>query len=101
MGMRSDLHEKLVNCLGNNRVYFQPPETLKLVYPCIIYTWDGENPKYADDCKYNIKKKYTVTIIERNPDSKIPDYISAIPYSSLSRRFTSDNLYHTVYSIIF
>ena len=38
MDRRLQLHEELCSVLGSRNVYFQPPETIKLTYPCIIYS---------------------------------------------------------------
>ena len=37
MASRLNLHNSLIEALGTKSVYFQPPESVKLVYPCIIY----------------------------------------------------------------
>ena len=37
MSKRVDLGNKLKEILGSNNVYFQPPDNLKMVYPCIRY----------------------------------------------------------------
>ena len=31
-------HNKLRNTLGSNNVYFQPPESVKLKYPAVVYS---------------------------------------------------------------
>ena len=37
MANRIDLYNLLVGILGTRNVYYQPPESLKLKYPCIVY----------------------------------------------------------------
>ena len=41
MENRLDLHEELCELLGSRHVYFQPPESIKLIYPCIVYSMSG------------------------------------------------------------
>lgn len=101
MGTRLELHEIFVNILGSRYVYFQPPENLKIKYPCIIYKKSTPTIKFANNSSYINKKRYSVTIIDADPDSTIPDKVAALPYCTFDRHFTSDNLNHDVYNLYF
>jgi len=101
MARRLELHEILVSILGSRYVYFQPPSSIKLNYPCIIYSRDAKDEKFANDELYFGKMRYEVTIIDANPDSLIPDEIAQLPFTSFVRHFTLDNLNHDIYSIYF
>ena len=101
MSKRIDLGNKLKEILGSSNVYFQPPETVKLKYPCIIYTLSGERVRHADDSLYFHRDKYTINVIDKNPDSEIPDNIRALPYCAFDRFYTADNLNHFVYTIFY
>jgi hypothetical protein len=46
-------------------------------------------------------KRYQVTIIDRDPDSGIPEVVAGLPTSTFSRHFTVDNLNHDVYTLYF
>lgn len=97
---RQKFHELLKKKVGNNvEVYFQPPATIKMKYPCVVYKHSYVVDRYADDIKYSSLPRYDVTVIDRNPDSEIPSLISDLPYCSFDRTFTSDGLYHTVYRV--
>lgn len=98
---RLELHEILVGILGSRNVYFQPPESFKLKYPCIVYERDDMPVRYADDKVYNLFKKYTVTVIDQDPDSIIPDKILKLPYCRFNRHFVIDNLNHDAFIIYF
>ena len=37
MKTRYELHEFLCEILGSRNVYFQPPESVKMKYPAIVY----------------------------------------------------------------
>ncbi len=52
MSRRLELHAKLVDFLGSGHVYFQPPESVRLTYPCIIYNLDDFDVKRADNELY-------------------------------------------------
>lgn len=98
---RTELQLLLRNILGDKYVYFQPPSTIRLNYPCIIYERskiDGDN---ADNLVYKTDIRYTVTVIYTDPDSDLPIKISKIPTAKHDNHFVSDNLYHDVYTIYY
>ena len=101
MGSRIELQAKLEELLGSSNVYFQPPETVKIKYPCIIYEIDRLNSMFADNVRYTSMKGYLITVIDKNPDSLIPDAIANLPLCSFDRRYTTDNLNHTTFTIYF
>lgn len=78
-------------------VYFQPPESKKLEYPCIIYEKRTGDTSFADDVPYHVNWAYTITVIDPNPDSDIPDQVALLPMCRIDRCFTSDNLNHTTF----
>ena len=101
MGDRLELHTLLTSILGSDNVYFQPPESISLKYPCIIYKRDYIKTDFADNFPYTLGKRYLVTVIDKNPDSVIPDRIAELPKSSFDRHFTSDNLNHDIFNLYF
>ena len=42
MARRLELQNLLANLLGTNNVYFQPPPTVQMEYPAIVYHRDYE-----------------------------------------------------------
>ena len=101
MGRRLDLHEILCGVLGSRNVYFQPPESVKMGYPCIVYERSEIRSKHADDKPYLQSNAYTVTVIDRDPDSLLPAKIAAFPLCSFNRHFTSDQLHHDVFKLYY
>lgn len=101
MARRDDLHALLVATLGSNHVYFQPPPSIQMMYPCIVYQKSDVRALHANDKPYNRRKRYQVTVIDRNPDSEIPDRVGALPTCSFDRAFTADDLNHDVFDIFF
>lgn len=87
--------------LGSDNVYFQPPESVKMSYPAIRYELSRIDLQYADDRPYMSAKRYSVTIIDKNPDSFLPDLITALPFCSFNRFYTADNLNHWVFDLYF
>lgn len=98
---RLDLHAALQEIMGTNPVYFQLPESMNMTYPCIRYEPSSEKPLYADNDPYNIFDRYTVTLIDRNPDSIYRDKIRRLRTASFDRFYRADNLNHFVYTIYY
>ncbi len=101
MGLRLDLQTELETTLGSGNVYFQPPPNIQMVYPCIVYRLANINSDHADNQPYLISDQYSVTVIDRNPDSDIPAKIAKMRSSSFAQRFTKDGLNHTIFNIYF
>lgn len=101
MASRLNLQTLLEEKLGSRNVYFQPPESVKLNYPCIIYERNTGRDFHADDFLYNYRKNYTLTVIDKNPDSEIPDKILYLPFCSFDRFYVTDNLNHWTYTIYY
>lgn len=99
MGTRLQFQTLLKGLVEN--VYFQPPENVKIVYPCIVYTIDKVDTKFAGNLPYKSKKAYLVTAISKDPDSDIPDKLGMFPMNRFVRAFASDNLNHVIYRIYF
>ena len=99
MAPRLQLHQLLETFTQN--VYFQPPTNVQLKYPCIVYTRDFADTKFADDIPYDYTKRYMITVIDQDPDSIIPDKVAAMPLSLFNRFYTVDNLNHDVYNVYF
>lgn len=99
MGSRAELQTLLLTLCNN--VYFQPPETVKMSYPCIVYRRDREDAKFSGNKPYSRTKRYLVTVIDPDPDSDIPDKVGALPMCTFDRFYTADDLNHDVYNIFF
>lgn len=99
MESRLTLHKILKKILGTDNVYFQPPESIKLSYPCIIYNLDGTDNLIADNSNYIKNKKYEITLIHKDPDNDIWEKIENLEYCKFNNSFTNDNLYHYVFTI--
>ena len=101
MGTRLQLQSQLEALLGSRNVYFQPPATVKMKYPCIVYSLSSIKTKFADDRPYNCQRRYQVISIDPNPDSIVPDKLAALPMCLYDRSYTADNLNHNVFNIYY
>lgn len=102
MGTRLDLHNLLITIpeIGN-RAYFQGPGKDRMEYPCIVYELDKEGGIHADNLVYNRQKKYTITVIDRDPESIVSDQVGELLKIKMDRHFESDNLHHFVYNLTY
>jgi hypothetical protein len=101
MASRLELQTTLEALLGSKNVYFQPPESVKMSYPAIVYAREKFNTEYADNVLYRLTHAYNVTLIDKNPDSEFVDKIAALPMCQFDRHYAADNLNHDVFILYF
>ena len=101
MGSRLNLQKELENLLGTRNVYFQPPPSLKMNYPCIVYERARFNTQFADNNPYKIDKVYYITYIDTNPDSDMPEKLAHLPMCAFQRHYVSDNKYYDQFRIVY
>lgn len=98
---RTELQNLLEGLLGSRNVYFQPPENLKLNYPCIVYELSDIRNRHADNLVYTQKTAYRITVIDKNPDSAGMKAVSLIPGVRFDRHYKADNLNHWAFVIYY
>lgn len=91
---REELQTIFENLLESKNVYYQPPETLKISYPAIIYTKSTITKTHADNKGYRINTRYNIIVVSQRPDHPVIQKLLELPYCSYDRRYISDNLYH-------
>lgn len=101
MRNRVDLQYLLEGILGSKNVYFQPPASLVMKYPAIVYSRSDIENFHADNGVYAQTVAYQVTVIDKNPDSEYVKKISMLPLCIYDRHYTSDNLNHDVFTIYY
>lgn len=96
------LHDVLCEVLESKYCYYQPPADIQMKYPCIRYNLAGDNVDYADNIRYHRHSRYTVTVIDYDPDSKIPDRLTdKLPYCMFDRVYSTEGLTHFVYTLFY
>lgn len=98
---RADLDRILRTTLGTSNVYFDPPESFKLKYPCIIYSFEGNADMHADNKTYYRYKRYSMLYITQNADDQMADTLSDLSFCKLARSYTANNLYHYAFEIFY
>ncbi len=100
MASRLDLHAELLTFLPN--VYFQPPSTIQMTYPCIVYNKTGKDKQFANDGVYLSRQEYRVMVIDKDPDSVVADNIEEyFEHCAISQYYTVDNLNHTTLNLYY
>lgn len=94
MATREELQLKLEELLESRNVYYNPPANIQMKYDAIRYYLSAINVDHANNNKYKKMKCYDLIVISREPDPEVVDRILELPYSSLGRPYTVDNLNH-------
>lgn len=101
MASRLELHEELCTLLGSRYVYYQPPESVKMKYPCIRYRKYAIDNVHADNLHYLQFHAYELIVIDKDPDSKIAEAVSKLPRCRFNRLYYADNLNHFVFILYY
>jgi hypothetical protein len=102
MASRLELQSKLEELIGNDNVYFNPPASLKMQYPCIRYKGSGKDLKRAGNKIHARTNRYEGFVIDYDPDSNIPDkLLDTFEMCTVGSMYTADNLNHFPFTIYF
>lgn len=101
MANRLDLQTTFEKILGSRNVYFQPPASVIMQYPAIVYSRRSIDNHFAGDTIHIQRPSYDVVLIDKNPEGPYLAELLRIPYSRYNRHYVSDNLHHdsiTIYN---
>ncbi len=107
MASRLELHNELIDILGTSneqesRVYFQPPESVKLKYRCIKYSLSGIDSTHANDEIYRNINRYEIIVIDPDPDSTVHlEILKRFQMCRFDRIYTANNLNHFVLTLYY
>lgn len=100
--IREMFHQCLCDILGSGNCYYRPPTGFEMSYPCIVYDLSRVDHQYGDNKRYLNHVGYTVTIIDEDPDSEIPNrIIESDLVGRFDRKYISDGLNHFVFTLYF
>lgn len=99
MASRLELQNMFEKLIGNRNVYFQPPASIQMSYPAIVYALNEIDNAHANNSVYKQDFSYEVTVIDEDPDGEIAKKVSLIPTCRFNRHFTSENLNHYVFTL--
>lgn len=101
MASRLELQAKLEELLGLKHVYYQPPESLKMSYPAIVYHKSKVETKKANNSTYLTNIRYDVTVIDKLPDNPVIDKLMELQHCSYDRSYKSDGHNHDVLTLYY
>ena len=96
---RLELHEILCEILGSRNVYFQPPASVRMKYPCIVYESNAMNSRHANNNPYLLFDRYRVIVIDQDPDSILPKKVAQIQGARAAQPYVNDNLHHWPFNL--
>lgn len=98
---RIELNGVLEAILGSDDVYYQPPESVSMNYPAIIYERDRIKTGKADNIAYMAHTMYRITLVDYEPDSAVIDKLLKLPYCNHIGHNVVDNLNHDIFTIYY
>lgn len=101
MGSRLELQTLFETILGSRNVYYQPPESVRMSYPAIVYFRSDIENDFANNLVYIQSLAYEVVVIDEDPDSDIVKRVSQLPMCRFDRHYTADNLNHDVFTLYY
>lgn len=101
MDKRPNLQTLLENLLGSKNVYFQPPASVRMRYPAIIYTRTAVDTVYANNLPYLNFIAYKITLIDEDPENETIKKLLALPNCQFETHYESDNLNHDVFKLYY
>lgn len=93
------IQDYLENLANTQNVYFEPPESFKMIYPCIRFSLDGFDNTLANDDIFIQKRVYEIVVIDRHVKSDIVDRLSSTLGFRFIRKYTAENLHHTIFRL--
>lgn len=98
---RLNLHNEL-KALEDCEAYYQPPENLRIVYPCFVYRRIPGEQFRADNRMYKYHRCWEVIFITTDSESTIrEDMLTQFPMCRHIRDYPADNLYHHVFNLFY
>ena len=101
MDKRAKLELFLREIIGSNNTYFQPPESVKMQYPCIVWNLAKVPVQYADNIVYLTNPKYVLRYITRVPDDPMKDILVERLGVPIIQTYAKDGLYHYIYEFYY
>lgn len=98
---RLQLEKNLKEVLGSSNVYYNPPASIQMSYPCIKYELEDILHEHSNNRVYIRNQRYGATLIDPRPDSPLVEKIDELEYCSMGRSYKADNLWHFTFTIFF
>lgn len=97
------LRKILMETTGLSKCYYDPPASIRMEYPCILFQLSSNYVLHADNMAYKSRFRWSVTIVDpvsTNGENYIAEML-ALPYCAFDRHYATDNLHHYVFDIYY
>lgn len=97
MDRRLDLQMQLEALCSPYMVYYQPPESFRLDFPCAVYRRSDVDMEYANNHGYILTERYELTWLHLDPDDGMVErLLNSLSCVSYARQFALNGVYHDV-----
>ena len=99
-----DVRDILYTINNTKNVYYDPPTSIQMKFPCFRFNMNNTDVKFADNFAYLRTKRWTVTYITRDVediDPVVKGMLDTFKYCSQETQFKSDNLQHVVFNLYY
>lgn len=93
--------QKILEDLSGVNVYFQPPQSIRISYPAIIYSLSNISHTNANNNTYTIEHEYKIVLVDKNPDSKTIEKLMTLPRIRFADQYVKDGLYYNSFYIYY
>ena len=88
--------------IGISNVYFEPPQSIKLKYPCAVFKRGVISSRHAGNIIYKIDDSFDLTYIRLDPDDDMThDILNIFRQIRHTRTFVADGLHHDQYKLYY
>ena len=89
------LRQELIEKTGLENVYIDPPESIRMKYPCIRVSLSSAYTQYANNFSYRHTPSYNVMLIDYDPDSEYyNNLVEGFQMIRFNRHYVADDLHH-------
>lgn len=99
-----DLRDHLYLIHNTENVYYDPPESIRMDFPCFRFELNNIDVKHADNKAYAKKPRWAVTYITRDLEEieeVAEEMLEHFQYCNFDTSFRADNLQHAVFNLYF
>ena len=85
-------------------VYFDPPTSVRMDYPCFRFVMNNTDSRYADNIHYMNHKRWAITYITRDVEDAeqvVKPVLNAFKYCTHETTYRAENLEHVVFNLYF
>ena len=102
MRSRQTLQDKLEKILGTGAVYFQPPESKTLTYPCIVFELNDTDVTSADNRRFITYDRYHIKHLYKSINNCLKNTIlDSFDYISHDNQMKVDGLYNDDFTLYY